>query len=64
MTDAVEWLIGTAKRNPEAFLVLAAGCTLLMRSGRSSYRVAGQTTSGVSGSDAPWNVSRTTEKTS
>jgi hypothetical protein len=63
MTDAGEWLISTAKRNPEALLVLAAGCTLLMRSGRSSYRATGETTSGVSGSNAPWNVSRTTEKT-
>ena len=29
----VDWLIGTAKRNPEAFLVLAAGAALLMRGG-------------------------------
>jgi hypothetical protein len=63
MTDAGEWLISTAKRNPEALLVLAAGCALLMRGGRSSYRAAGQTASGVSGSNARWNVSRTTEKT-
>jgi hypothetical protein len=27
----VDWLIGTAKQNPEAFLVLAAGAALLMR---------------------------------
>jgi len=26
-----DWLIGTVKRNPEAFLVLAAGCALMMR---------------------------------
>ena len=26
-----DWLIGAAKRNPEAFLVLAAGCALLLR---------------------------------
>ena len=63
MTDAGEWLISTAKRNPEALLVLAAGCTLLMRSGRSSYRATGEITSGASGSNAPWNVARTTEKT-
>ena len=61
MTDAGEWLISTAKRNPEALLVLVAGCALLMRGGGSSYRVAEQTGSGVSGSNAPWNVSRTTE---
>ena len=29
----VDWLVGTAKRNPEAFLVLAAGAALLLRSG-------------------------------
>jgi hypothetical protein len=62
MTDAGEWLISTAKRNPEALLVLAAGCALLMR-GRGSDRAAGQTASGVSGSNASSN-SRTTEKTS
>ena len=61
MTDAGEWLISTAKRNPEALLVLAAGCALLMRGGGSSYRVAEQTGSGVSGSNAPWNVTRMTE---
>jgi hypothetical protein len=33
---ASQWLIGTAKRNPEALLVLAAGCALLMRGGGSS----------------------------
>jgi hypothetical protein len=33
---ASHWLIGTAKRNPEALLVLAAGCALFMRGGGSS----------------------------
>ena len=33
---ASRWLVGTAKRNPEALLVLAAGCALLMRGGGSS----------------------------
>jgi hypothetical protein len=33
---ASQWLIGTAKQNPEALLVLAAGCALMMRSGASS----------------------------
>jgi len=65
MTDAGEWLISTAKRNPEALLVLAAGCALLMRGGRSSYWAAGQTATDVSGSNESWNVSsRTTEKAS
>jgi|SRR5579864_3904936 len=35
-THASQWLIGTAKRNPEALLVLAAGCALMMRGGSSS----------------------------
>jgi hypothetical protein len=30
--QSADWLIGTFKRNPEALLVLAAGCALLMRS--------------------------------
>jgi hypothetical protein len=30
-----DWLIGTAKSNPEGLLLVAAGCALLMRSGRS-----------------------------
>jgi hypothetical protein len=29
--QAADWLVGTAKRNPEALLVLAAGCALLLR---------------------------------
>ena len=29
--QGADWLIGTVKRNPEALLVLAAGCALLMR---------------------------------
>jgi hypothetical protein len=34
------WLIGTAKRHPEALLVLAAGCALLMRGGSSSHQAS------------------------
>jgi hypothetical protein len=30
-TQAADWLVGTAKRNPEALLVLGAGLALLMR---------------------------------
>jgi hypothetical protein len=30
-TQATDWLVGTAKRNPEALLVLGAGLALLMR---------------------------------
>lgn len=39
--QATDWLLGTAKRNPEALLVLAAGCALLLRGGSktsSEYR--------------------------
>jgi hypothetical protein len=39
--QATDWLIGTAKRNPEALLVLAAGCALLLRNrGSASARAA------------------------
>ena len=31
--QATDWLVRTAKRNPEALLVLAAGCALLLRGG-------------------------------
>jgi hypothetical protein len=31
-----DWLMGTARRNPEALLLLAAGCALLMRGGGGS----------------------------
>jgi hypothetical protein len=37
-SQASEWLVGTARRNPEALLLLAAGCALLMRSGRGGSR--------------------------
>jgi hypothetical protein len=40
-SQAGDWLVGTARRNPEALLLLAAGCCLLMRSGgNSSSRAA------------------------
>ena len=34
MTDTGEWLISTAKQNPEALLVLAAGCALQLKVSR------------------------------
>jgi gas vesicle protein len=34
--QAGDWLMGTARRNPEALLLLAAGCVLLMRRAGSS----------------------------
>ena len=33
------WLLGTVRRNPEALLLMAAGCCLMMRS-RSSSRTS------------------------
>jgi hypothetical protein len=36
--DAGDWLMSTARRNPEAILVLAAGLALLMRGGSRSRR--------------------------
>lgn len=65
MTDPGEWLMSTAKRNPEALLVLAAGCALLMRTRGSSSEDSVQPAGGVSSSSAaPWNVSRATERAS
>jgi hypothetical protein len=32
------WLLGTVRRNPEALLLMAAGCCLMMRSGSASTR--------------------------
>jgi hypothetical protein len=55
-----DWLIGTAKRHPEALLVLAAGCALLMRSGGGSFQSRNESP----GSDVRWQNSRATEKAS
>jgi hypothetical protein len=55
---AGDWLIGTAKRHPEALLVLAAGCALLMRSGGGSP----QNHNDSAGSDARWQNSPATKK--
>lgn len=35
--SAGEWLLSTARRNPEALLMLAAGCALLLRKGSSGF---------------------------
>jgi len=55
-----DWLIGTAKRHPEALLVLAAGCALLMRSGGGSSQSRNES----AGSDGRSQGSRATEKAS
>jgi ElaB/YqjD/DUF883 family membrane-anchored ribosome-binding protein len=34
-SQAADWVVNTAKRKPEALLLLAAGCALMMRSGGS-----------------------------
>jgi hypothetical protein len=39
-SQAGDWLLGTMRRNPEALLLMAAGCCLMMRSGRSSSRMS------------------------
>lgn len=39
-SNAGSWLMDTARRNPEALLVVAAGCALLMRGGSSWFRAA------------------------
>ena len=57
---AGDWLIGTAKRHPEALLVLAAGCALLIRSGGGSSQSGNES----AGSDGRWQNSRATEKAS
>jgi hypothetical protein len=41
-TQAGDWVLDTARRNPEALLLVAAGCCLLMRGG-SSWNKAGRT---------------------
>jgi hypothetical protein len=61
---AGDWLIGTAKRHPEALLVLAAGCALLVRDGGGSSQGASTQISNDPGSDGRWQVSRATEKAS
>jgi hypothetical protein len=62
---AGDWLIGTAKRHPEALLVLAAGCALLVRSGGGSSKgTSTQTSYESAGSDGRWQLSRATEKAS
>lgn len=63
MTDTGEWLISTAKRNPEALLVIAAGCALLMRGSTSSYPSTEQSV-GAPSPGMSWNVSRQTEEPS
>ena len=37
-SQAGEWLLGTVRRNPEALLLFAAGCALLMRTGGGMAR--------------------------
>ena len=60
---AGDWLIGTAKRHPEALLVLAAGCALLMRGGERSSQGASNSDESA-GSDGRWQGSRAPEKAS
>jgi hypothetical protein len=51
-SQAGDWVVGTARRNPEALLLLAAGCVLLMRSGgRPTVRASSRSPSNEYGSD-------------
>jgi hypothetical protein len=62
---AGHWLIGTAKRHPEALLVLAAGCALLARNGGgSSQGTSVQSSNEGAASDGRWQVSRAPAKAS
>jgi hypothetical protein len=61
-TQAADWLIGTAKRNPEALLVLGAGLALLMRGRGRSNSVSpaspGYSTGQMGGQSPGWSASR------
>jgi hypothetical protein len=49
------WLVTKVKRNPEAFLVLAAGCALLLRTAGSASRGAGDHSIGRWSDEARWD---------
>lgn len=61
-TQAADWLIGTAKRNPEALLVLGAGLALLMRGRGRSNSVSpaspGYSTEQMGGHSPGWSASQ------
>ena len=50
------WLVTKVKRNPEAFLVLAAGCALLLRTGGSASRGTGDRSNGRWNDDDRWDA--------
>jgi hypothetical protein len=49
------WLVAKVKRNPEAFLVLAAGCALLLRSAGSSPRQTAHYSDGRWSDESRWS---------
>ncbi|MGA2128582.1 MAG: hypothetical protein ABSG76_20815 [Xanthobacteraceae bacterium] len=52
MTSPGDWLVDTMRRKPEALLLMAAGCALLMRSGmRSARRNTGSIASRMASSE-------------
>jgi ElaB/YqjD/DUF883 family membrane-anchored ribosome-binding protein len=62
---SADWLMSSVKKNPEGLLLLAAGCALLLRSGRANAQgsryVSGQTQrypgqSGYDGNDQDWRM--------
>jgi hypothetical protein len=46
---SADWLMGAVKKNPEGLLLLAAGCALLLRSGKASGQGSSQGSSYASG---------------
>jgi hypothetical protein len=52
-SQAGNWVMGTARRNPEGLLLLAAGCALLMRSGGSSPGNGSRSNRGEIGRNLP-----------
>jgi hypothetical protein len=66
-SQAGDWLLDTARRNPEALLLVAAGCCLLMRSASSwnkpapTHKVQYQQDSGTYRSGPPYQLADTDE---
>jgi hypothetical protein len=56
------WLVAKVKRNPEAFLVLAAGCALLLRGAGSSSRGTAHYRDGSWGDERRWNRTAATAR--
>jgi hypothetical protein len=62
-SQASNWLTGTARRNPEGLLLLAAGCALLMRSSRGNGSSLGNAARNMAG-EASRNLPNMSDATS